>query len=333
MHNYVTHTHQPLTEADPVGYFFMPSEKYTKSALNLDAQLELLAHRGLLIPDPKLAYQCLANVGYYRLSTYFRPFETNVITHQFYPNITFNHIESLYEFDRKLRLLVLDAIERVEVALRAALSNILSLQYGPMWYMKEQIFKANWRIKPSPYKKSPYERFQQELTHICEHPQETFIKQYYQRYEDPKYPPIWMIMECLSFGNCISLFRSLAHTKDQKNIAATFKQHYQILISAFEAIRYTRNICAHHARLWDRWFVVKPRTITESKNLDCQPHTFKEQATILYLLHHAICPDSSWSEHLYQLFAQYHKNIPFEKMGFYTTWQSDPFWEFAENLK
>nr|NQU90751.1 Abi family protein [Bacteroidota bacterium] len=38
-------------------------------------------------------------------------------SHTFFPGITFDRVLKTYLFDRKLRLLVFDAIERIEIAL------------------------------------------------------------------------------------------------------------------------------------------------------------------------------------------------------------------------
>ena len=43
--------------------------------------------------------------------------------HKFTPGITFDHVLDLYVFDRELRLLVFDAIERIEVV-KTSLKNV-----------------------------------------------------------------------------------------------------------------------------------------------------------------------------------------------------------------
>jgi len=57
--------------------------------------------------------------------------------------VSFENVWELYQFDKNLRLLVSDAIESIEVALRTSLSNIISLRYGPLWYMEQEAFKKN----------------------------------------------------------------------------------------------------------------------------------------------------------------------------------------------
>ena len=93
--------------------------QFTKPPLNIDEQIELLESRGLVINDKNFAKQKLCNINYYRLSAYMLPFQKpHNPSHQFLDNITFENIIQLCSFDRALRVLVFDAIERVEVALR-----------------------------------------------------------------------------------------------------------------------------------------------------------------------------------------------------------------------
>ena len=87
-------------------------------------QLELLKSRGLRVENEKRALDYLERIGYYRLSGYAYPLrqkEANNPTRYsdtFPPDVSFEHILQLYIFDKKLRLLALDALERIEVALR-----------------------------------------------------------------------------------------------------------------------------------------------------------------------------------------------------------------------
>ena len=97
-------------------------------------QLELLKSRGLRVENEKRALDYLERIGYYRLSGYAYPLrqkEANNPTRYsdtFPPEISFEHILQLYIFDKKLRLLALDALERIEVALRVDVSYNLGAQ-------------------------------------------------------------------------------------------------------------------------------------------------------------------------------------------------------------
>ena len=95
-------------------------KKYTKTPLTTAQQVDLLRQRGLIIDDPGRAEYYLNRISYYRLSGYALPFEKSANpgqrSHEFKPDTPFETILDLYVFDRKLRTLVMDAMERVEVA-------------------------------------------------------------------------------------------------------------------------------------------------------------------------------------------------------------------------
>jgi len=89
--------------------------KYTKPALKIQDQVALLRQRGLVIVDNDRALRHLSNISYYRLSAYMLPFKKldgNSITDIFEDGTTWDDVYNLYRFDRKLRLLIFDAIER-----------------------------------------------------------------------------------------------------------------------------------------------------------------------------------------------------------------------------
>lgn len=89
---------------------------YTKKALTCQEQIEQLISRGLIIEEPQKAIHYFSQISYYRLSAYMYPFLADKEKHLFKPNVTFQNILDIYNFDRELRLLIMDAIERIEVS-------------------------------------------------------------------------------------------------------------------------------------------------------------------------------------------------------------------------
>jgi len=304
----------------------MSIRKYTKSAISVDQQIEQLKAQGLLIPDD--AGHILSTVSLHRLSAYFHPYQEND-TKIFNFGASLQHVWELYAFDRELRLLILDAIERIEIALRTALTNVMAVKYSPWWYLSDEVFKTNWSSRSTRYEKNPKESLLTEIQQICKnrkHNEE--INQYFDKYDEPLYPPSWIIIEFLSFGQCTSLFRYIRSPQDKAAISAIFNFHHKIFESILEPLRYTRNLCAHHARLWDRWFVYKPRFIEELSAANCKPGTLKEQLMLLYLLNNSISSKSTWLLRLRALFEK-HRDLPInlQWMGFQKDSQNDPFWK------
>ncbi|WP_165482826.1 Abi family protein [Legionella gresilensis] len=306
----------------------MTKQHFTKLPTSLDEQITLLKDRGLTISDQQVCRHRLSTVSYYQLSAYLKPFESDQISHSLHPGINFDDIWDLYIFDRELRLLFLDALERIEVALRTSLVNTLSQRYGAWWYIDKNVFKSSWFEKNQRTHKSPSEEFKKEIELLCGRGKtEGSIQHFYKKYHSPEFPPSWMLFEYLSFGKCTSLFRYLKDHQDKKGISAVFNQHPNIVESSIEALRYTRNICAHHLRLWDRWFVYKPRRIKELTDANCAPGTLKEQIILLNLFHKAISPKSLWNERLYQLFEKHMTPlVPIHLMGIDSNWRNDLIW-------
>jgi abortive infection bacteriophage resistance protein len=66
--------------------------------------------------------------------------QSNKVEHKFKADSYFEDVIDLYNFDRHLRLLMFDAIERIEIALRTKLIYHLSLSYGSLFYLDYAIF-------------------------------------------------------------------------------------------------------------------------------------------------------------------------------------------------
>lgn len=132
--------------------------QFNKPAVSVTEQISILKNRGLAIQFPERAERYLEVISYFRLSAYMRPFQKNInkrgVDHQFKDGTEFKQIVNLYSFDRELRLLIMDAIERVEVAIRATLNNVMANKYqtddicsGSHWYLNKSLFKSSYQHK------------------------------------------------------------------------------------------------------------------------------------------------------------------------------------------
>ena len=95
---------------------------YSKPPITHEEQLDILSGRGLVITNHDYSLLQLRSLSYYRLSAYthfYRERKCNVIANTFTTGTTFEKIIELYEFDQKLRLLIIEAIECIEVTARA----------------------------------------------------------------------------------------------------------------------------------------------------------------------------------------------------------------------
>ncbi len=296
---------------------------FLKVAFNHSEHINLLKLRGLNITEHGNLPQFLQSIGYYRLSGYFFPYYISIASKRFKDGTTFSDITALYNFDRELRLIVLDAIERIEVALRATISNHMSINYGINWYINANNFSKAWCSKNS--NPSQMDRFVQQIKDIC-NSKRTYIQHFYTKYKSPSHPPSWMIMECLSFGTLIRLWRNLRKTSDKKAIAKKFDLSASVFQTFLEPVRNIRNISAHHDRLWNQWFVYRCKWPRNWPALERHSqHRLYEQILILA----AMIPNKKdrlvWLEKCKKLFYE-HSFIDFTKMGFSHCWSQDPVW-------
>lgn len=297
----------------------MSKQIFEQPSLSVTEQLALLQQRNLVINDHQLAEHFLKTIGYYRLKSYFKPFlsSSNNSSIGFLPGITFSNILNLYTFDRELRLLIVDAIERIEVALRVAVSNAMCEQHHPHWYLDQNLF-ANAKF---------HEHFLREVASHLGRSNEDFIRNYYSNYRSPEHPPSWMVMECLSFGTVSKAYANIKDRSVRKEVGDVFGQYSEVLKSWLRALTYTRNVCAHHGRLWNRFFINKPQKAAIGYLPEQNSSPFLLQAYIIIKLLNVIAPSNHWKERLSLLFEEHELLVPFDQMGFGEPWSTDPFWE------
>lgn len=220
---------------------------YNKTALSYADQLQQLKIRGLTIENEPKALHLLEVVSYYRMSGYWYPLLADKQNHHFKPNATFETAFSIYKFDRELRLLVLRELEKIEVAVRAKMIYVLSHSLGPFWYLDSANFSNPVKHADTLSKIAiEYSRSDEE-----------FAKAFKNKYSDPM-PPSWMMLEVSSFGTLSSLYNYLHPTRDKREIAKHFGLADKVFSSWLHSIVYLRNICAHHARLWNREMQIQP---------------------------------------------------------------------------
>jgi len=94
----------------------------------------MLRQRGLIINDESYAISQLSIISYFRLASYWRPMESDKTTHRFKPNSNFDNAVSLYYFDKRLRALLSQVIQSIEIALRTKVIHHISLKYGAFWF-------------------------------------------------------------------------------------------------------------------------------------------------------------------------------------------------------
>lgn len=169
-------------------------------------------------------------------------------THTFVSNTSFRHIVEYYIFDRKLRLLIFDAIERIEIALRTQIIYAYSTAYDPWWFENPALYSNNYN----------YSKDLGKLDEELDRSSEVFIDHYNTKYTNPQRPPAWMSLEVTSMGLLSKIYKDLKMCPTKKSVATYFGLgHPKILESWMQSISYVRNICAHHSRLLNKVLTLK----------------------------------------------------------------------------
>ena len=184
--------------------------KFVKTAKSPEQLISLLKSRGLQINDEARAKETLQHIGYYRFSGYAYPFLADKQKHIFQSGICFLDIYDCYTFDREFRLLLSDALERIEIAIRTAISDYMSQHINPHWFLETQHFLP-WYIQKNPNRNnlSKHDEFIKRIEDNTRRSSDIFFQHYYQKYTDPKLPPSWMTFEALEFGAISFLFSNL----------------------------------------------------------------------------------------------------------------------------
>ncbi|OIO02742.1 MAG: hypothetical protein AUJ51_05725 [Elusimicrobia bacterium CG1_02_56_21] len=221
---------------------------FNKPPLPFLEQVKLLQSRGLVISDMAAAESFLGKVNYYHFSGYCLQFER--ARHEFLPGTRFEQVVALCEFDHQLRDIISEGLAFVEMAVRTQTAYHFSHAFNDAFAHENP---ANFRTN-----QTNHAIWVEDLHHNTKKSYEFFVR-HFQRDYPKSFPavPVWVAVEIMSFG-ALSKFVEYMHNKEQKVIAANFKLQPPVLVSWLRSFCYIRNICAHHARLWDKRLSVSP---------------------------------------------------------------------------
>lgn len=180
-----------------------------KPALTIADQIQLLKSRGMLFRDEKEASIHLLTISYYRLKGYWWDMQTDLTKHTFGEGVYFEDVIARYYFDKRLRTILFDAIEYIEIALRTKMIYYLSITYGPLWYLDANIFESDTKIIHE-VEKTMHLHAVDELKRDLDRSHEIFIKDHKERYPD-KPIDCWKALEVASIGTLSKLYKSLKH--------------------------------------------------------------------------------------------------------------------------
>jgi len=301
--------------------------KYNKPPLTIAEQANLLLHRGMT-GDRSTMMRQLAVVNYYRLSGYCYTFQNPDET--FHPGTTFDLVWNTYAFDRRLRLLVMDAIERIEVAVGSLSAYSHAHRHGAFGYADDASTLPNMNARKRA-------SFLERVSEQTERSRDTFVDHFKKTYGDKHgFLPVWMAVEIMSFSTAMNFFAG-AENNVKEYVASRFAIPHVVLESWLLTFSATRNICAHHGRLWNREIGTKPKIPRLPRYPDWHHpvrignrRTFAILTICRYCLKQ-VAPQSGCIDRLEALLDEF-PTIPLENMGFPTDWKQSPIWQEKSNV-
>jgi len=312
---------------------------YNKPFLSLPDQLALIKSRGMIVPDDAAAIDALHRNGYYRLSAYWFPFRQIVAGQRgdaFLTNSNFDDVTNLYRFDKELKLLLLDAIERVEIAVRVDIAIQLG-QRDPFAHEHASSFHTRFTTPSNPGGSSGFDRWLDRYAKRVVDSNEEFVIHHESTYGSRRPLPIWIAIELWDFG-LLSYAYSGMKNADQVAVAARYGiADWRILESWLRSLNSIRNVIAHHGRMWNTNVTQIPRLpgLTAIPAFDpivgsrvAQTRIYCTCCILSYLTS-VINPQSSWIADLKNHVAAF-PNMPHAKiqdMGFPSNWQTHDFWK------
>ena len=298
---------------------------FDKPVLNINKKIELLKERGLIFNDEENEKSDLQHIWYFRLTWYFKFFQ-NKENNLFLKWTTFKQVLDLYIFDRKLRLLTLDAVEKIEVSLKANINDYMSEEHWIYWYLDESLFSLEKIENIEIYKK-----FKKNIVkNIQTKEKALFVKEFFKKY-DEKFLPGWMLFEELTIWSVSTIFNILKWDYCKK-ISENYNVYYVDLRKWLNLIVQIRNISAHYSRLWNNNYKVRPRIqdtvfkefyLTESNwNQKEVISNYYNFSLITNYLLKKINNNLNWLEDLDKLFLEF-PSVPKIKMWFDKNWKEN----------
>jgi abortive infection bacteriophage resistance protein len=326
--------------------------EYAKPSLSFVEQADLLISRGLIVNDREKLIRILKAVSYSRLHAYWLPFTSPSKggAWHFNKGVTLDTIWDNYRFDRQLRVLFVDAIERVEIAIRSQLVTLYTQNKSPFAYIDEKF--SNWEDYEEKIARAEKQAgiINGECGKKCDLPS---VIAFFHHYGDVHHHlPFWIFIDLVDFG-FLSLFLKNEKGGIFVQIAKEMNLSPRVFESWLRSLNTLRNKCAHHGRVWNRvwgtrlflpderlhreWYEtyseelhkwIHPKKETPSKPSFINDRTAALLFICRYLLKR-VAPYSQWHKRVEKLFEDYaDQHIDFKAMGFPTQdWQSHPLWK------
>ena len=231
--------------------------------------IKYLISKNVVVKNEQDAINKIEKYTYYSVvNSYKNNFKDS--NNNYLPNVTFDEIFALYEFDKNLKYIILKYALEVETVIKSLMANQISKIYG----LKDYLDINNLDDKASLIKKENIiNRINDEIDHNYNvHSAVTHYKDTY------GYIPPFVLTKILTFGVASSYYGLLKQT-DRQAIAKYFKISDKLLKQILKNLTSIRNIAAHS----DRLFCFRDKYTLSFKTID-KNYIVNGNSTNLYMM-------------------------------------------------
>lgn len=322
--------------------------EYSKPWLPIDQQIAKLQARGVDVPDHDECARLLRAIGYYRLTGYLYPFRSAAdavvdgqpqrqIFSEYAPGTSILDAAQLIDFDRQLRMICLDGVERIEIALRMQIGYVLGRQ-SPFAHLAPSTFTAAFTTAdPTRSPESKHEALLEKLLARQSGSDEAFVAHFRTKYDGRM--PIWALTEIMEMGHLSRLYQGLSNDLATEIATAFHVPSKRLLASWVASLNYVRNVSAHHARLFNRKLQTAPKRpprgqipmldhLQQQRSAKEMFGTYNALAIMAYLLRQ-IEPRTTWPANVHEHLRQFPASarVPISSMGVPDGWESLELWQ------
>ena len=216
-----------------------------KQFKNLDEQIEIFKHKGMVVHDERYAKQILLRENYFFINGYRHLFYKSETEKKFITGTTFEELYSLFLFDRSFRNVIFKYLLVIENNLKSITSYQLSKKYG---YRERDYLRAkNFTHDPAKQRQvnDLLKKMKRQIR--VNGSQHSATLHYVSNYG---YIPLWILVKVLSFGIVSEMF-SILKPEDQHEISKVYNVDVEDLLVYLPILANYRNLCAHEDILYE----------------------------------------------------------------------------------
>ncbi|MDR1138765.1 MAG: Abi family protein [Clostridiales bacterium] len=214
-----------------------------------DEQVDILQSRGMVVTNREEAKKCLEQCNYYNITNAYKDIfiDKNSSIEMFESGTSFEQLQALYIFDKKLSVYVFEYALLIERLIKSKMSYVIARHHGHEYMSKYNIFEENNQ-----------ERVDSLIAELERTKNKNLKKDKRLIHYNQKYnrTPFWVLVNVLSFGQISKCYALLKYAlKDEMALdisRLTGKSiSYKDIENSLKKINYFRNLVAHDQRVYD----------------------------------------------------------------------------------